>query len=48
MKKPTLNYLENINSTFTYINEDFKIFKNENSFKSAILKYLVNFQEKIE
>lgn len=46
MKKPTLNYLENINSTFTYINEDFKIFKNENSFKSAILKYLVNFQEK--
>jgi hypothetical protein len=46
MKKPTLNYLENISSTFDYTHDDFQIFRFENSFKSAILKYLINFQDR--
>lgn len=46
MKKPAFNYLENILSTFNYTHEDFQIIKFETSFKSAILEYLINFQDK--
>lgn len=46
MSKPTLSYLENINSSFTFVSNDFKILVHENSFKSAILKYLINFQDR--
>lgn len=46
MPKPTLSYLENISSTFDYSSSDFQILANESSFKSAILKYLINFQDK--
>ena len=46
MPRPTLNYLENISSTFDYTSNDFQILANENSFKSAILRYLINFQDK--
>ena len=46
LPRPALNYLENISSTFDYSLNDFQILANENSFKSAILRYLINFQDK--
>lgn len=46
MKLPTLQYLESIASSFDYFIDDFQISKNETSFKSAILKYLINFQDR--
>lgn len=46
MPQSTFQYLENISSTFDYKNDDFQISRDETSFKSAILKYLINFQDK--
>lgn len=46
LKFSALQYLENITSTFDFDYEDFRIAKNAQSFKSAILKYLINFQDK--
>lgn len=46
MPQSTLHYLENISSSFSFSSNDFQIVANENSFKSAILKYLINFQDK--
>lgn len=42
MPQSTFQYLENISSTFDYKNDDFQISRDETSFKSAILKYLIS------
>lgn len=46
MKLPVLQYLESVTSSFDFFNNDFQICENESSFKSAILKYLINFQDR--
>lgn len=46
LPKPTLNYLESISSTMDFSTKGFQINKNENSFKSSILKFLIDFQDK--
>lgn len=46
MSLPALQYLERISSSFEYSIDNFEIFKDETSFKSAILKYLINFQDR--
>lgn len=46
MEQPALYYLETISTPIDYQNRDFSIRYRHDSFKAAILRYLINYQDK--